>query len=99
MEEYRIRRNIKITEVEIPVQQIIVNNEVQNVTAKAFALACPDCGRVIYSFQPGISKLQVIDAVTKEQENLQKHFAYCPECGQKLGYDYGIVQGEVVNER
>ena len=49
MEEYRIRRNIKITEVEIPVQQIIVNNEVQNVTAKAFALACPDCGRGLAS--------------------------------------------------
>ena len=90
---------VSVSETNVVVQQMIVNGEAQNVTAKAFAITCPSCGRVIYQFDPNIPRMICIAQTAKNREDLTKHFRYCPECGQKLSYEFDFIEGEVVNER
>lgn len=86
---------VKIVETEVVTQQVFVNNEIKNVTAKAFAMVCPSCGRVIQNFQPGVPKYVCIQSILPHKDDLTKHFRYCPECGQKLNYEFALIEGEV----
>ena len=87
-----------IKEVEVPVQQVIVNGQVQEIKAKVYSLCCSSCGRVIYSFNQGEHYVDVYQVVMQQKEELQKHFGYCSECGSELRFDFDIFDAEVVNE-
>ena len=88
----------RIKEVEMPVQQVIVNGQVQEVKAKVYSLCCSSCGRVIYSSNQGEHYIDVYKSLMQQKEELQKHFGYCVECGSKLRFDFDVFDAEVVNE-
>lgn len=85
---------VLLKEVEVPVQTIIVNNEVKQVTQPAYSICCPECGRVIYSFNPGINYIEAYGAIVDAKEELQKNFPYCNQCGSKLSFNFDIFDGE-----
>jgi len=83
----------EISEVEVVVQQIIVNNEIQNITGHAFVISCPKCGRVLYQFPYGVSEVEAHLARNQGGKELLKIATHCPSCGVKL--DYGPK--EIIN--
>jgi len=83
-----------IKETEVPVQEIIVNNERKTVNAKVYSLCCSKCGRIIYSFNQGGKYVDVYLSLIDAKEDLNKHFSYCPECGSKLRFDFDIFDAE-----
>ena len=91
-----------IKQTEVPVQDIIVNNERKTVNAKVYSLCCSSCGRIIFSFNQGENYEDVYKSIVNSKEELNKHFSYCPECGSKLRFDFAIfdcdTKEEVVNE-
>lgn len=93
---YEIPELAEIKEVEVVVQQVVINNEVKNVTEKTFAIVCPHCGRVIYQFPMGISKIDAYKSKQEGKEELLKIATYCPNCGTKLYY--GCGEEIVINE-
>jgi len=88
-----------IKEVEVPTQQIIVNNEIRTITANVYSLCCSSCGRVIYSFNPGESYPDVYKILINAKEELSEQFCYCPKCGKALRYDFDIIDGEIIDEQ
>ena len=74
----------EVVENEVIVQQIIVNNEIQNVTGKAHALVCPDCKRILQQFPAGTSKVDIAKALCTDKEEKLNGFMYCPGCGRRV---------------
>ena len=70
--------------VRVPVQQIIINNEIKTVYGGAVALICPKCKTIIQQFQAGITELEVIKALNTDKEEDLKKAIYCNKCGQRL---------------
>ena len=97
IDELPVQATIK--EVEVPVQQIIVNNEVKTITAKVNSLCCSSCGRVIYTFNQNESYIDVYETLVNAKEELSEQFGYCPKCGKALRYDFDIIDGEVIDEQ
>ena len=83
-----------IKEVEVPVQEIIVNNERKTVNAKVYSICCSKCGRVIFSFHQGDKYEDIYQSLVDAREDLNKHFSYCPECGRELRFDFDIIDAE-----
>ena len=73
-----------IRTVRVPVQQIVINNELRTEYGAAVALVCPKCNGVLQQFRPGVPEVEVAKALcTDDQEALGKSL-YCRSCGQLL---------------
>lgn len=89
---------VGITLMDNPNQSVMVNGQV--VMGKSFVLHCPDCGRVVYSFdQPGITIGQVLQACQDSKAKLLDIATYCSHCGQKLNYDVSVIEGTFTETR
>ena len=88
----------ELREVEVVTQQIIVNNEIHDMTAKAQSLCCSSCGKSLFTFSPDTQYEDAYKQVMASKENLQLKLSICPGCGKKLRYDFDFVDGELVNE-
>ena len=99
---YECPAHINIVEQDVVVQQMIVNGEIHNQTAKSLVLACDNCGRVLYEFPVGINRLDVLRLLKEKQSDFSKVFNYCSGCGKKLDFnDFDFVEctfEEVVKE-
>ena len=73
-----------IVENEVVIQQIIINNEVQKVTGKAFALVCPKCGAIIQQFPAGALEADVHLGLCTDDEKILNTALHCRTCGQKI---------------
>lgn len=71
----------EIVITQTPIQRMIVNGQEQVVMGEACALICPKCGQIIQQFQPGVTPLEVVKALSDGKEEA---FIYCSHCGQKL---------------
>lgn len=87
-----------IKEQDVVVQQIIVNNEIQEVTAKANCLCCSSCNNVIYTFNSNVKYTEAYSQLVTVKDKLATNFPVCSKCGKKLRYDFDIIDGELVNE-
>lgn len=74
----------EIQTVQVPVQQIIINNEMQNIMGEACVLICPKCRLIIQQFQLGIPEVEVHKDLCTDDEAALNHTLYCQKCGQKL---------------
>jgi len=74
----------EVIENEIVVQQIIINNEIQNITGKAHALVCPECKRIIQQFPSGVSEAEIAHALCTDKEEQVNGFIYCSGCGRRV---------------
>lgn len=88
----------KLREEEVVVQQIIVNNEIQNITAKTQSLCCSACNKSLFTFQANTKYEEAYKQVLAQKESLQSKLNICPGCGRRLKYDFDIVDGEIINE-
>ena len=88
----------EVIENEIVVQQIIVNNEIHEMTTKAQSLCCSSCGKSLFTFSPDTQYEDAYQQVMASKENLQLKLQICPGCGKKLRYDFDFIDGELVNE-
>lgn len=70
--------------IRVPVQQIIINNEVKTVYGGAVALVCPKCNAIIQQFQTGITEIEVVKALNTDKEEDLNKTMYCHKCGQRL---------------
>ena len=86
MEEHMIPKLAEIKAIDVVVQQVVINNQVQNIVGKSFAIVCPNCGRAIYRFPQGVSEVEAYKARNQGSEELLKIATYCPTCGTKLYY-------------
>lgn len=82
--EKELPKNVKIGQTEVVVQQVIVNNQVQNITNKAPCLICPNCGQLIESFPPNTPEVEVLKALTTDDEVKLNKTMHCVKCGQKI---------------
>lgn len=74
----------ELVENEVVVQQVIVGNEIQNITSKAHALACPLCKRIIQQFPAGALEVNITHALCTDNEEKLNKIMYCPGCGRGL---------------
>lgn len=88
----------ELREVEVVTQQIIVNNEIHDVTTKTQSLCCSSCGKSLFTFSPDTQYEDAYQQVMASKENLQLKLNVCPGCGKKLRYDFDFIDGELVNE-
>lgn len=87
--EFEISELADVREVDVVVQQVIVNNEIQNITNKTWAIVCPECGRVIYQFPIGTKDIDAHRTRNEGEKELLKIATHCPTCGTKLHYSGG----------
>lgn len=88
----------KLREEEVVVQQIIVNDEIQSITAKTQSLCCSACNKSLFTFQANTKYEEAYKQVLAQKENLQSKLSICPGCGRRLRYDFDVVDGEIINE-
>ena len=74
----------EVRTIQVPVQQIIVNNEVKQILGESVVLICPKCKTIIQQFQPGIPEVEVVKALNTDKEQVLNATMYCKGCGQKL---------------
>ena len=75
-----------LKKTKIPMQRVIVNGVEQTQYGVGLSLACPDCGRDLFSFPAGTSYEDATQALVQAGDTLYKIAKFCPECGRKLGY-------------
>ena len=74
----------ELVTTQVPIQQIIINNEVQNIMGDAHVLICPKCRLIIQQFQPGVPEVEIHKSLCTDKEEALNHTMYCKKCGQKL---------------
>ena len=95
--EKEIAQNVVIKEVEVVVGTFVNNGVEQQLTQKAFALACPRCGEILHTFQVGTSQLDILKSMSHEDMKKVKD-KYCSSCGQKLThYREPAVDTEIIS--
>lgn len=82
--EKNIAVQVETRIVRVPVQQIMVNNEVKTLYGGAVALICPKCNAIIQQFQTGVTELDVIKALNTDKEEDLNKTMYCNKCGQRI---------------
>ena len=95
MSKYEEPKLAEIRGIDVVVQQVVINNQVQNILGKAYAIVCPQCGRVIYQFPVEVNEVTAYKAKQEGRDELLKIATYCPTCGTKLFYGSEMVDGEV----
>ena len=78
--------------LEVREEQYNINGQIQVIKTEVYSLTCPECGRKI--LEGGSSRLEVLNILNTESDELYKRAKYCPECGQKLSYDAGVIERE-----
>lgn len=94
-DDFEISKIVKLVPIKEAIQSVIINGVKQDITQVCFTICCPECGRAIYKFPPDEDKLTCVTMIMQNKEDLTKHFQYCPECGQKLNYNFDIFKGDV----
>ena len=84
VEGIEIPELVEVRSMEVPVQQIIVNNEAQEVKGECLVLCCPKCGAVLQQFPVGVSAAEVALNLCSDDEKLLKTIVHCRNCGQAL---------------
>ena len=88
-----------IQQVDVVTGHFIINGHEQVTTSKAFALTCPNCGDVLYTFEIGTTEADILKALSTDEMSKSKKI-YCAVCGQKITYYRGsIIDIEVISMR
>ncbi len=69
--------------------QMVINGQVQQQMSTV--LRCPVCHNTVYDFGQEIPGVTVRQIVTRDAEKLYAIARYCPQCGQKLRYEFDVV--------
>ena len=84
---------VKVHEIEVPIQNIIVNGERHTTNVKVPCIVCPSCGNVLYQYPKGANVLEAFRHISTNKEDFCKVFKYCSQCGQKLSFDsFDVVE-------
>lgn len=81
-----IPKCVNFAKARIVTGQMLVNGVPQDMIAETLALACPDCGRVIFKFPQGVDYMTAKGALLRSAESVEGIAKYCPECGRRLSY-------------
>ena len=79
-------KQVRMIEAKVVTQQVIINGVMQNVEEDVYALACPDCGRVIFKFPLGVDYGMASRALIGKKDIAEGIAKYCPNCGRRLAY-------------
>lgn len=91
-DRYLYPKRFELKRTQAVVQQVTVNGVTQNVTADVVSLACPTCGMVLAQMQQGMSEAEVSIALAQNPRYVEGLPNFCPNCGQKIGKEVGIVE-------
>lgn len=84
VEGIEIPELVEVRSMEVPVQQIIVNNEVQEIKGECLVLCCPKCGTVLQQFSVGATEAEVALSLCTDDEKVLGTILHCRKCGQPL---------------
>lgn len=80
-------------------QQVIVNNQQAVVHTKHTVACCPTCNTILLDFGDVISMQDAENIIKMNRQQLESNYGRCPNCRQKIDYDFYILDAEVVEEK
>lgn len=93
--EHNLAKLVELKEIVEEKPTMVVNGQIQEVAeVRYFALVCPVCGDILYSYPPGYPEAPIMISMSDPEvvQALIDHVAeYCPKCGQKLSYKREII--------
>lgn len=89
---YTFSKPVMFVQKKVPVQTVIINGVEKNITADILSIVCPTCGKIIYTFQAGVSYIEAYKHILSIKNELQTGAGFCSTCGQKLDYNLDIVE-------
>lgn len=80
-----------IQEVKVPSQTVSVNGveQVLQYTIQKF-ICCPSCNKTLFNL--GNIPKNLYNEI--DSDELYNKIKYCPHCGQKLSYDFDIIDSD-----
>ena len=80
-------------------QQVIVNNQPVVVHTKHTVACCPKCDTILLDFGDIVSMQDAENIIKMNRQQLESNYARCPNCRQKIDYDFYIIDTQIVEEK
>ena len=98
MDEKQFSLQVLLEEFVMEVPTVVINGVPQQSTSVPVTkMMCPTCGREILSFNQGVRKVDILKAICEDESSTSRFkemATYCPECGQKLAFDFLVIDSQ-----